>query len=160
MGFGKQSDTIGYVGSELTVLAMYLSGWGYTETPSTLNHRLKERGDFDSSAIVWDSISGIYPKIHSDGYIRYTDSDAPIFQINSLIEAGQPVIVQVDYSPDPGMQVHWVLAYAKKGDDYLILDPGPHPPETKEVTLLSRFGQGNPIQRAIKAVVWFQYLQQ
>jgi len=69
---------------------------------------------------------------------------------------GQPVIVEVDYSPDAGLQTHWVLLYAQQGNDYLIQDPWPFPPETTPVTLLTRFAQGQPLQRAIKAVAWYK----
>jgi hypothetical protein len=69
---------------------------------------------------------------------------------------GQPVIVEVDYSPDPGLQTHWVLLYAQQGNDYLIQDPWPFPSETTPVTLMTRFSQGQPLQRAIKAVAWYK----
>ena len=65
------------------------------------------------------------------------------------------MIVEVDYSPDAGLQTHWVLLYAQQGNDYLIQDPWPFPPETTPVTLMTRFSQGQPLQRAIKAVAWY-----
>jgi hypothetical protein len=56
--------------------------------------------------------------------------DAPLGQIDAALAAGQPVIVRVDASPNPGLQWHYVLLYARKGDDYLMLDPWPYKPGT------------------------------
>jgi hypothetical protein len=153
---GGGPDTIGYVGCALTSTAMLVSGWGYTETPGSLNQKLAARGGFINEAIVWSAVTGIYPQIKSNGLTICTNNIAPIAQIDTSIAAGQPVIVEVDFSPAAGLQTHWVLLYAKQGNDYLILDPWPYPPDTTDVTLMSRFGQGQPLQRAIKAVAWYQ----
>src|SRR5512141_2110517 len=153
---GGGPDTIGYIGCALTSLAMYASGWGYIETPATLNSRLTSNGGFLDEGIVWGAITKFHPQIKSTGLTICTDSDAPLAQIDASLAAGNPVIVEIDYSPDAGLQTHWVLIYAKQGNDYLIQDPWPYPPETKSVTLMSRFSQGKPLQRAIKAVAWYQ----
>ncbi len=153
---GDGPDTIGYIGCALTCVAMYASGWGYTETPATLNLKLLSYGGFIDEAIVWGAITQFHPEIRSTNFTLCTNSDAPLAQIDASLAAGQPVIVEVDYSPDAGLQTHWVLLYGKQGNDYLMQDPWPSPPETQPVTLMSRFSQGNPIQRAIKAVAWYQ----
>ena len=153
---GGGPDTIGYIGCALTCVAMYSSGWGYTETPATLNLKLISRGGFIDEAIVWGAISLFHPQIVSKGTTLCTTSDAPLAQIDASLAAGNPVIVEVDYSPDAGLQTHWILLYGKQGYDYLMQDPWPCPPETQSVTLLSRFAQGQPLQRAIKAVAWYQ----
>jgi hypothetical protein len=152
---GGGPDTIGYIGCALTSTAMLVSGWGYTETPATLNKKLTAIGGFIDEAIVWSKVSAIYPQIQSTGLTICQNSAAPLSQIDDSLASGQPVIVEVDYSPDAGLQTHWVLVYAKQGNDYLIQDPWPNPPETNPVTLMSRFSQGQPLQRAIKAVAWY-----
>jgi hypothetical protein len=152
---GGGPDTIGYIGCALTSLAMYASGWGFTETPATLNKKLTARGGFIDEAIVWSAIGGIYPQIQSTG-LTICNGNAPISKIDASLTAGQPMIVEVDYSPDAGLQTHWVLVYQKQGADYLILDPWPYPPDTKDVTLMTRFSHGQPLQAAIKAVAWYQ----
>lgn len=152
---GGGPDTIGYIGCALTSTAMLVSSWGYNETPDTLNQKLTAIGGFIDEAIVWSKVSAIYPQIQSTGLTICQSSAAPLSQIDDSLAAGQPVIVEVDYSPDPGLQTHWVLVYAKQGNDYLIQDPWPNPPETNQVTLMSRFSQGQPLQRAIKAVAWY-----
>ena len=154
LGFGDPGDTIGYIGCALTSVAMLLSGHGSTETPKTLNQKLKNVDGFVGAGIRWGAVSQIYPKVALKAFIPCSTSDAPLAQINTELAAGQPAIVQVDYSNDPGLQTHWVLLYAKQGNDYLMQDPWPSPPETKTVTLMSRFAQGQPLQRAIKAVAW------
>ena len=154
---GPGPDTIGYIGCALTSLAMYSSSWGFTETPTTLNQKLTTNGGITSDELlVWGAISKLYPQIQSTGLTICTNTDAPISQINASLAAGQPVIVEVDYSPDAGLQTHWVFLYAQQGNDYLIQDPFPFPPETTPVTLMTRFSQGQPLQRAVKAVAWYK----
>ncbi len=153
---GGGPDTIGYIGCALTSLAMYASGWGYTETPATLNAKLTSAGGFVDEGIVWGAISKFHPQIRSTGLTLCAPYQAPLAQIDSYLASGEPVIVEVDYSPDAGLQTHWVLIYAKQGNDYLIQDPWPCPPETGPVTLMSRFAQGQPLNNAIKAVAWYQ----
>ncbi len=154
---GPGPDNIGYIGCAMTCVAMYASGWGYTETPGTLNQKLTAHGGFTPDEdLVWGAISQFHPQIQCTGLTLCSDQDAPLAQINASLAAGNPVIVEVDYSPDAGLQTHWVLLYAQQGNDYLMQDPWPCPPETKAVSLLSRFAQGQPLQRAIKAVAWYE----
>jgi hypothetical protein len=147
-------DTIGYVGCALTCVAMYSSGWGYTETPRSMNQKLIAKGGYLDELIRWGVISLVHPEIKYKSL--NTDANAPINSINASVAAGQPVIVEVDFSPDAGLQTHWVVIYSKKGDDYLILDPWPYPSDTQEVTLLSRFSHGQSLQHTIKAVVFLE----
>jgi hypothetical protein len=155
---GPGPDTIGYIGCALTCISMYLSGWGYPETPATLNQKMNAHGGFTpDELLIWGAVSNFYPQVKCVGLNVYNGTvDAPIAQIDASIAAGNPVIVEVDYSPAAGLQTHWVLLYAKQGNDYLMQDPYPNPPETNQVTLMSRFSQGQPLQRAIKAIVWYQ----
>ena len=157
LGFGDPGDTIGYVGCALTATAMLLSGHGYPETPRTLNEKLKNVGGFVSSAIVWGAVSKIYSKVSLKAFIPCSTSDAPLAQIDASIAAGQPAIVQVDSSPAPGIQTHWVVVYERKGDDYLMLDPWPYNPGTeKEDYLMKRYAQGKTLKRAISHVILYE----
>jgi len=157
LGFGDPGDTIGYVGCALTATAMLLSGHGYAETPKTLNDKLKNVGGFVSSAIVWGAVSKIYPKVTLKAFIPCSTSDAPLAQIDASLAAGQPAIVQVDSSPAAGIQTHWVVLYARKGDDYLMLDPWPYTPGTeKEDYLMKRYAQGHTLKRAISHVILYE----
>src|SRR5918993_2650130 len=157
LGFGDPEDTIGYVGCALTSVAMLLSGHGYSETPKTLNQKLKNAQGFVSAAIRWGSVSQVYPNVTVRSNISCTTTPAPLELIDAAIAAGQPAIVQVDYSNAPGIQTHWVVLYGKKGDDYLMLDPWPYQVDiTKEDLLMKRYAQGNPLRRAISHVILYE----
>jgi hypothetical protein len=157
LGFGDPGDTIGYVGCALTATAMLLSGHGYPETPKTLNEKLKNVGGFVSSAILWSAVSKIHSNITLKAFIPCSTSDAPLAQIDAALAAGQPAIVQVDSSPAPGIQTHWVVIYERRGDDYLMLDPWPYNPGTnKEDYLMKRYAQGMTLKRAISHVILYE----
>lgn len=157
LGFGDPGDTIGYIGCALTATAMLISGHGYAETPRTLNEKLKNVGGFVSSAILWSAVGKIHPNVSLKAYIPCSTSDAPLAQIDAALAAGQPAIVQVDSSPAPKIQTHWVVVYARKGDDYLMLDPWPYSPGTeKEDYLMKRYAQGMTLKRAISHVILYE----
>jgi hypothetical protein len=141
----------------LTSVAMLLSGHGYVETPKTLNQKLKNVQGFVSAAIRWGSVSQVYPNLTVRSNISCTTTPAPLELIDAAIAAGQPAIVQVDYSNAPGIQTHWVVLYGKKGDDYLMLDPWPYQTDiTKEDLFMKRYAQGNPLKRAISHVILYE----
>ena len=157
LGFGDPEDTIGYLGCALTSVAMLLSGHGYSETPKSLNKKLKNVNGFVSAAIRWGSVSQIYPNVTVRSNISCTTTPAPLELINAAVAAGQPAIVQVDSSPANGIQTHWVVVYGKKGDDYLMLDPWPYQPDVnKEDLLMKRYSRGNSLKRAISHVILYE----
>ena len=157
LGFGDPGDTIGYVGCALTSVSMLVSGHGYAETPKTLNQKLKSANGFVSSGIRWDVVSKVHPEITLKQNILCETNDAPLATIDAALTAGQPVVVRVDSSPAAGLQWHYVLIYARKGNDYLMLDPWPYQPGTaKEDFLMARYSQGNPLQRSIQQVLVYQ----
>jgi hypothetical protein len=157
LGFGDPGDTIGYVGCALTSVAMLISGYGFIETPQTLNQKLKNVNGFVSAGIRWGSVSQIYPKVNVKSDISCVNTDAPLAQIDASIAAGQPVIVMVDSTPAIGLQTHWVVLYAKEGNDYLMLDPWPYQTDvTKKTYLMPRYSQGNPLQRSIMHVIIYE----
>ena len=157
LGFGDPGDTIGYVGCALTSVAMLVSGHGFIETPKTLNKKLQNVGGFASAGIRWGAVSQIYPQINMKSFISCASTDAPLTQIDASIAAGQPVIVMVDNSPAAGLQTHWVVLYAKEGNDYLMLDPWPYQPDvTKKTYLMPRYSQGNPLKRSIMHVIIYE----
>jgi hypothetical protein len=157
LGFGDPGDTIGYVGCALTSVAMLLSGHGFVENPQTLNQKLQNVSGFASAGIRWGSVSQIYPKVNMKSFISCASTDAPLAQIDASIAAGQPVIVMVDNSPAAGLQTHWVVLYAKEGNDYLMLDPWPYQTDvTKKTYLMPRYSQGNPLKRSIMHVIIYE----
>src|SRR5215216_4737733 len=158
LGFGKQeSDTIGYIGCALTSVSMVLSGHGYTETPKTLNQKLKNVDGFAGAGIRWYQVSQLYPQVRIKSIIACGDTPAPLAQIDAALAAGQPAIVCVDSTSAPGVLTHYVVLYGRKGDDYLMLDPWPYQPDVKKETyLMPRYSQGNPLQRSIMQIVLYE----
>jgi hypothetical protein len=157
LGFGDPGDTIGYVGCALTSVVMLLNGHGYAETPKTLNQKLKDVSGFVGAGIRWGAVTQIYPQMTLQSFIPCSTSDAPLAQIDAALAAGQPAIVMVDNSPAAGLQTHWVLLYARKGDDYLMLDPWPYQTDVKKETfLMPRYSQGRALQRSIMHVILYQ----
>jgi hypothetical protein len=150
--------TIGSDGCTLTCLAMLVNGYGFSETPSTLNRKLKDMGSgvgFLGSLIVWPGLTQAFPKIVFRGIIICRDQPAPIGDINNSLEAGQPLVIEIDESPATGLQNHWVVIYARQGNDYLMLDPWPQPAEHAPVALSTRYGFGRPLSEFITAVAWY-----
>jgi hypothetical protein len=157
LGFGDPGDTIGYVGCALTSVTMLLSGHGYAETPKTLNKKLQAVGGFASASIRWGSVSQIVPQVSLKSSISCVNTDAPLGLIDASIAAGQPVVVMVDNNPAADLWTHWVLLYAKEGNDYLMLDPYPYQTDVKKKTyLMPRYSQGNPLQRSIMHVIIYE----
>ena len=158
LGFGTQeSDTIGYIGCALTSVSMMLSGHGFTETPKTLNKKLQNVSGFAGAGIRWHAVSQLYPQVRINSIVKCNDTPAPLAQIDAAIAAGQPAIVCVDSTAAPGVLTHYVVLIARKGNDYLMLDPWPYQPDVKKETyLMPRYSQGNPLQRSILQIVLFE----
>jgi peptidase C39-like protein len=153
---GNGNDTIGRIGCALTSVAMLSSGWGFSETPDTLNRKLKDAGGFIKQAIVWGAVSKLYPSLRCTGLTICGNSTAPLSDIGGSLDSGQPLIVEVDFSPAAGLQTHWVLLYRRIDNDYLMLDPWPYPADTGQVNLSWRYSHGRNLQRAIKAIAWYE----
>jgi hypothetical protein len=157
LGFDT-SLTIGTDGSTLVCLTMLVNGYGFSETPSSMNQKLKEMGSgvgFLGSLIVWPGLTQAFPGIVYRGIIICRDQPAPISDINASIDAGQPLVIEIDEAPSAGLQNHWVVIYARQGDDYLMLDPWPEPPDQAPIFLSTRYGSGRSASEFITAVAWY-----
>ncbi len=158
LGF-DDTITIGTDGCALTCLAMLVDGYSFSETPSSMNQKLKDMGEgngFMGGLIVWSGLTRAFPSIGFQRIVICRDQPAPLDAINTSLDAGQPVIVEVDKSPSEGLQNHWVVLHKRQGNDYLMLDPWPQPPDNKETAMVARFGQGREAAEVITAVVWYQ----
>jgi hypothetical protein len=83
---------------------------------------------------------------------------APITQIEAAVAAGKPVILQVDWNKQQGIQTHFVLVKEKKGSDYSIYDPYKYSGDgpDKDVLLTTRYKfNGAKLESEISAVLWF-----
>jgi hypothetical protein len=157
LGFGDAADTIGKFGCALTSVAMLLSGHGFAETPATLNQKMQNKQGFISSLIRWDVVCQIHSQVRLKQTVDCRESDAPLAQIDASLAAGQPVVVLVDNDRDPDLDWHYVLLYAREGDDYLMLDPWPYTPGTdKKDYLTKRYGYGRALKRTIRQVLFYE----
>jgi hypothetical protein len=157
LGFGDAGDTIGKFGCALTSVAMLLSGHGLAETPATLNQKMQNKQGFISSLIRWDVVCQVHSQVRLKQIVDCRESDAPLAQIDASLAAGQPVVVLVDNDRDPDLDWHYVLLYAREGDDYLMLDPWPYTPGTdKKDYLTKRYGYGRPLKRTIRQVLFYE----
>ena len=155
---GNSSETIGGWGCLLTSATMMLNGIGYNETPETVNEKMKKAGGFQGAFFIPSVLPYIWPNCAYRDMQPCESSVPPITQIDAAVAAGKPVILQVDWNKQQGIQTHFVLVKEKKGNDYVLYDPfkysgdGPN----KEVLLTSRYKyNGAKLESEISAVLWF-----
>jgi len=156
---GNSKETIGSWGCLLTSATMMLNGIGYSETPETVNEKMKNAGGFDGALFIPSVLPYIWPNCAYRDMQPCETSPAPIALIDAAVAAGKPVILQVDWNKQAGIQTHYVLVKEKKGSDYSIYDPykyGGDGPD-KEVLLTSRYKyNGKTLETEISAVLWFE----
>lgn len=155
---GNSNETIGGWGCLLTSVTMMLNGLGYSETPETVNEKMKAHGGFQGAFFIPSVLPYVFPNVQYKSMQPCQSSPAPVGSIDTAIAAGKPVILQVDWSKQAGIQTHFVLVKEKKDDDYVIYDPykygGDGP--SKEVLLTKRYKyNGATPASEISAVLWF-----
>ncbi|MCA2002788.1 MAG: C39 family peptidase [Chloroflexi bacterium] len=155
---GHSNETIGSWGCLLTSATMMLNGIGYDETPVTVNEKMKKAGGFQGALFIPSVLPYIWPNCAYQDMQPCETTPAPIALIDAAVEAGKPVIVQVDWSKQQGLQTHFALIKEKKGDDYVIYDPYKYSGDSpeKEVLLTARYKyNGGKLASEISAVLWF-----
>jgi len=155
---GNSSETIGGWGCLLTSVTMMLNGIGYNETPETVNEKMKKAGGFQGAFFIPSVLPFVWPNCAYRDMQPCETSPAPIALIDAAVAQGKPVILQVDWNKQAGIQTHFVLVKEKKGDDYVLYDPykygGDNP--DKEVLLTTRYKyNGATLAKEISAVLWF-----
>jgi hypothetical protein len=158
LGFDNQL-TIGKYGCLLTSMPMVANGFGSNETPESMNNRMKAVNGFSGPLIIPALMPRVAPGLKFVKRIPCNNPPAPMYEIDASLAAGMPVIIKVDYSPEPGIQDHWVVLYGKEGDDYLIQDPWPNPAHTKKMRLTERYGFAGPPSSIIKDTLWYTGVQ-
>ena len=151
--------TIGKWGCLLTSVTMMLNGIGYNETPVTVNDKMKKAGGFQGALFIPSVLPYVWPNCAYRDMQPCETTPAPIALIDAAVAAGKPVILQVDWNKQQGIQTHFVLVKEKKGEDYVIYDPykyGGDAPD-KEVLLTTRYKfNGAKLATEISAVLWFE----
>jgi hypothetical protein len=155
---GNSNETIGGWGCLLTSVTMMLNGMGYSETPETVNEKMKANGGFQGAFFIPSVLPYVFPNVQYKNMQPCESSPAPVGSIDTAIAAGKPVILQVDWNKQAGIQTHFVLVKEKKDDDYVIYDPykygGDGP--SKEVLLTKRYKyNGATLATEISAALWF-----
>ncbi len=153
------SSTIGTYGCLLTCLTMVSNTFGASETPATLNDKMKSVGGFQGANIIPAILPVAVSQVHYNRYQLCDKVPVPLNDIDFTLANGSPVIVEVDYSPAPGLQSHWVILLGKSGNDYVIQDPWPYPPDGGQVLLGTRFGFAGGPAAIIKAALWVDAVQ-
>ena len=155
---GNSSETIGSWGCLLTSVTMMLNGIGYNETPVTANEKFRSAGGFNGALFMPSFLPYVWPNCAYND-MQYCEAyPAPIAQIDAAVAAGKPVILQVDWNKQAGLQTHFVLVKEKKGNDYLLYDPYKYAGDgpDKEVLLTTRYRyNGAKLESEISAVLWF-----
>ena len=155
---GNSSETIGGWGCLLTSVTMMLNGMGYNETPESVNEKMKASGGFQGAFFIPSVLPYVFPTVQYKSMQPCEAFPAPVAQIDAAVAAGKPVILQVDWNKQAGIQTHFVLVKEKKGDDYALYDPykyGGDGPD-KEVLLTKRYKyNGATLETEISAVLWF-----
>jgi hypothetical protein len=155
---GNSTETIGSWGCLLTSATMMLNGIGYNETPVTVNDKMKNAGGFQGAIFIPSVIPYVWPNCAYRDMQPCENTPAPIPQIDAALATGKPVIVQVDWNKQVGIQTHFVLVKDRKGNDYSIYDPYKYPGDgpDKEVLLTTRYKfNGAKLETEISAVLWF-----
>jgi len=155
---GNSTETLGGWGCLLTSVTMMLNGIGYSETPETVNEKMKAAGGFQGAFFIPSVLPYVWPNCAYRDMQPCESFPAPIAQIDAAVAAGKPVILQVDWNKQAGIQTHFVLVKEKKGNDYVLYDPykyGGDGPD-KEVLLTTRYKyNGATLDKEISAVLWF-----
>jgi len=120
LGFSSEGRTIGTDGCTLTCLTMIANGYGFSETPATLNEKMKALGaggGFIDALIVFAGLERACPGMDFVNIVNCRDVPAPLGDIDAALAAGRPVLVEVDQAPGPNVNFHWVVLIAKQGED-------------------------------------------
>lgn len=150
---GVGEHTIGQAGCLLTCFAMAAQYAGANYNPATLNDALVNVRGFSGSLLMPAMVDSILSGLKITAQHVCRDVPAPVSTINKyLADSSALVIVEIDSSPDPGQQSHWVILTAAEGGDYVMVDPWPLV-ETGKVTLLGRYGKGRTAAAIITYVI-------
>ena len=162
LGDSHSTQTIGSWGCMLACYTMLANSFGKNLSPTDLNTRLLRKKLFlDHNATPYNALDKLYSDIIYEGRVE-TRLDANITaRIDASLKAGNPVAVQVDYTPNspysPNDQ-HWVLIVGRKGVDYEINDPWLYP--ATQASMRQRYGRsGKLLRHSIISAVFYRSAQ-
>lgn len=159
LGFDKTS-TLGNFGCLLTSVSMLASAYGVNETPDSLNEKMKKVAGFSAGTafMIPGAIPAAMPGIRYVTYVNCSNAPAPLAEIDAWLGRGKPVIIEVDWSPQAGVQTHYMVVYGKQDDDYLVYDPYPFPVANGKITLKnSKYAQIAKTKEVAKLITGVMY---
>jgi hypothetical protein len=169
---GHGPRTFSQFGCLVACFSMMLSGFGEDIDPLTLNDRLLPIPNhgfsgsdvfFMGPAVLIDHVK-YWGNFTTHSGIPHAQHDANLIgRIDEYLGRGDAVILQVDTEPNTPynfrLNQHWVLALARRGDDYLVLDPI----DGQAISLLSKYGQQHrpqspeqALREAIKSALFYR----
>lgn len=118
---GTSNETIGNQGCLITCATMMCRYFGIDIDPAVMNVWLKANGGYQNTNwFVWDSLNKLDKRIAHNKRFEYAALD----KIDEQLQAGKPVIINVDWNPATTViDQHWVLVVGKVGGSYIINDP-------------------------------------
>lgn len=122
---GTSDVTVGKYGCLLVCHTMFLNYLGHDVTPDTLNVIYKEKGVFDQGNLInfW-AAANVFGNFDAGEYYQCLDTPCDLSKIDDMLAKKLPIIAMVDFSPDVGVQTHFVLIIGKAEDGaYFINDP-------------------------------------
>jgi hypothetical protein len=150
----QEQLTIEQVGCLLTCLTMTVNYYGGSETPASLNEKMKAVQGFSGAWIKSAMVPAAFPEL---GFQRQMHEDSPPVSLD-LVDKGLAddslVLVCVDWTPDANIDSHWVVVHGRQGDDYQIWDPWQKTGAAD--TLVGRYGfGGKQAADIILEAIWY-----
>lgn len=171
---GHGPRTFGEFGCLVTCFSMMLSGFGEDLDPLALNRHILQLSSqgFSGSDVFFIAPAKVIDHVKYWGNNKpFAHSNVPhaihepdlINKIDNYLRNGGAVMLQVDKNPTTPynfhVEQHWVLALARQGGDYLVLDPI----DGRPVSLLRKYGRQsrpqNPneaLREAIKSALFYR----
>lgn len=157
LGNHPNGPSVARWGCLMTCFAMTAAARGKQVDPGQFNQLMVQRGGFVNGYWTrWNAISLIYPDI---AYETRLDMPADILpRIDASLQAGKPVTVLVDFTPETQYSdndQHWVLVVGRTDNDYLINDPWML--DGQPISLLKQYGRaGGGLREAIRSAIFYR----
>lgn len=162
LNLGHGPRTFEEFGCLITCYAMMLSGFNEPMSPLELNEKIKKlpQFGFSGSEVFFIAPAKLIDHVKYWGNFTSHRAGVPfagfdpnlIDKIDTFLGRGDAVLLQVDSEPtDPyhfETEQHWVLAIARQGNDYLVVDPI----DGRSVSLLRKYGAQTRVQDAAAAL--------
>jgi hypothetical protein len=144
--------TIGSSGCLITSYASALTDAGKKMTPGELNDWLTANGGFaaDREGQIVNFVFACPDKLGALKFVERVNcwsTDAPMATIAQFLDAGDFVLVEVDFEPDPDRDQHWVRLLDIHGS---IMDPW-----TGDICQITKY-RGKDVNECIRAVAYYK----